>query len=182
MKITKQLEATAYHEAGHYVTGVYYISKEEFDIQVDCISIKQSEDILGQVSSDGDGLSTHEVNSDDRVRAVLHKSLAGYASEIHLDPKRPDAPLSAEDDFQYAKWLFELWNPVNETFKHLIGQTQVLVKDLWPGIELVAKELLMKNTISGIQLEILEIKVQNVLGLIDEQRAQEDIEGLESLL
>ncbi len=173
------LENTAYHEAGHYVFEVYYNSKEILDTLIHSITINPNEDYLGNVSSDGDGLEVGQVNSDEMVKATILKSLAGYASEKILDPSRSDEPLGAEEDFDYAKSLLKLWNPIDETFINLISEAISLAKKLWPGIDLTANELLDKKTISGLELEILELKVQAILGLVDKKEAFKIIKKLE---
>ncbi len=173
------LENTAYHEAGHYVFEVYYNSKDILDTQPYSITIKPNEDYLGQVASEGDGLETGIVNSDQMVKAVIIKSLAGYACEKIIDPNRSDEPLGAEEDFDYSKRLLKRWNPVNKTLDNLITEAISLAGKLWPGIDLIANELLVKKTISGLELEILELKVQAILGLIDKKEASKIIKGLE---
>jgi hypothetical protein len=149
-KITKKLESTAYHEAGHAVMAYHVRRRFKY------VTIEQEEDSLGHIllSRWPKGIEPG-IDSGARVENYLKNSilidLAGHAAERLFKGRnnwvgsRQDVQTavefadyvcgSNEESQAYVKWLF------------IKARNIIRLEPYWDSIKALAKELLIKKKI-----------------------------------
>jgi len=80
-------EATAHHEAGHFVAT--YILRGDEGAEHYTVTIKPRSDTLG--SNDGDAPPAFQSGDPDECEAAALEMFAGYAAHIRLEPSQ-DVP------------------------------------------------------------------------------------------
>jgi len=116
--------------------------------------------------------------NDEIIKATAIVYLAGYAAEKIYNPSQE--PTGYDSDWEQAKSdLKYLKIPI--ALNDLLPPTFQLIKQLWSAIDLVAKEVYKQKIIKGLDFEILIVKIDQVLGYIDEEEAQISISRLEHI-
>jgi ATP-dependent Zn protease len=153
--MTADVQAVAYHEAGHAVANV------RFQFQCDEASITPGKHWLGYARS-VEGGEEYDPNTKmfDKARAKnsVVSFLAGYAAEIEYKPaSKSHAKIGAATDFARAADILGKLGP-GPVFNSCLAKAREFVKKNWKAIEIVARELLEVKTLDGESIErIVEI-------------------------
>lgn len=157
-KINRTLESTAYHEAGH--AAMQFM----FELKIEKATIVSGDEYLGvvsgQVATEDHSL---DVDTSDEARQKAEKDamvfLAGGIAQKRFDPKGYKHK-SSERDIRFAMNVLSYFTGgVNEEteayFRYLKIRTKNLVCGvyLWPVVQVIAKELLLRQTLTGEQIE-----------------------------
>jgi hypothetical protein len=140
------LEAVAYHEAGHAVIGLALMRP------VLSVTIIPLGDAAGLCNGER-GLSPNP--SPEEVEALLYELFAGYAAQIRFDPAAVEAAkfASEDDNCKAQPFLRSLGGPIREPY--LRQRAAALVAENWPAIVLLASELLQFKTLGGDEVEFI---------------------------
>jgi ATP-dependent Zn protease len=152
----KELERTAYHEAGHVVIALH------FGMPLRWVSIEPAGECMGHTLIHPE----RPAGTPRELREEIVFSLVGYQAEIEFDPSvdMEDGYIGADesDALEAVSWYpvrrargedkDEAYDRYLERFR---GETLRLVRQLWPAIQMVACELLKHETVTGDEVKAL---------------------------
>jgi ATP-dependent Zn protease len=142
----EKLKLTAYHEAAHAVAdhlggfSPYHLT------------IKPEGGILGHARCLDGYWSCPEVEIS-QIEAVLVSLYAGYVAQIEVGGDMSAAREGAYDDFDAATEILEQFGDLDES--KWLQLAQQFVQENWAAISRVAEDLLLHETIDGVEIEFL---------------------------
>ena len=128
------LEATAHHEAGHFVIAVVL---DRIDPQA-MVSIRPRWDVVAWSATEDVG--TYATLTQEIIEDFVVISFAGYEAERRFDPNADPAP-SAADNEKARRWIAKDDEP------RLRARARQLVEQHWGEIERLAAALLRYETL-----------------------------------
>lgn len=151
----QELVATAHHEAGHYVAN-YVLTPDDQRGKATIVS-DDRDGSAGKFTSEEGFLRWIEEGVQAAVPGLVEKKVvefyAGYEAEVRYDPSARDtAKLTARSDNEgtevmLTKHLGFSGKALGVAKRRLRQQARALVKEHWPLIDALAKELLQQRTI-----------------------------------
>ena len=150
----KQLESTAYHEAGHAVAAL------ALGRGVKCVSIVPGEEILGHCAHHKLRSFQPDIHTNGRTLRRIEQSililLAGGEAEAKFRGRHNH--IGAERDYQdaidLAMCVFGSEEETEAYLRWLLIRARNLITSLvnWPIVEHVAAELLARKTLNGREM------------------------------
>ncbi len=161
----------AYHEAGHFVVGNILGSSAEYGV-----TIEPEGDALGRCLGEFPLGPSPTVNEVENACTMLY---AGFAAQVQFDPSMEEqARVNAADDDDEASRFLRLIttdaSATGEIEKKYRKRAARLVKNEWPAIERLARELLLHKTVPA---DVAETLIDIVHGRATEQ----DLDNLRAL-
>jgi len=143
-------ERTAYHEAGHFVAGLQAV-----DVQASISIVPDDEagtwgHVIGEVC---ERYVDERMNPGrEKVIASVVSLYAGFAAQRLLDPQQPEAEALAGATADFA--AAGIWADVLGRAEG-IQRAQEFVAEHWNEIEVLAKALLVKETLDAEQADAI---------------------------
>lgn len=154
--LKQELEATAYHEAGHAVIT------RRLGYTVHSVTIKPGDDYQGLAVSDSPlfgrdpTLGGPESGTDERMQHRVIAALAGSVAERRFNPEIFDIENSSDDYevvFDTCLRLGGDGDGASKVGEELYQKTEALVSEHWLEIDRVARALLDRTELSGDDIE-----------------------------
>jgi len=139
-------DIAAYHEAGHAVIGVL------MDFELDSVTIDPGEGMsMDGYSATTNAPSREKGSGEEQLRRRAVYILAGEMAEKKFDPVRANQ-LDWQGDREELAFL------KLDGILALKAEAEKLVKDNWTAIEAVARALLDRKTLTGLQVKFLVVR------------------------
>jgi hypothetical protein len=153
----RQLEATAYHEAGHAVAHVL------LQVPFRKATIREGDDYLGRVEGYKLGKTFLEkietgdlsLRDEDRIRRIVITLLAGHEAEQRFTGRKNSVG-AASDHSSVVDFLFRVYSPkateAYMTFLEIRTEEELNAPGVWKGLQTVAAALLDKKTLTATEI------------------------------